>query len=69
MGGARRERIDDGAVIGSVDWHEVRYGPNPESAAIMFGIELVAEARRHPVFELRPRGATVTGSALASGPR
>ncbi len=39
------ERTDDGAVIGSVDWHQVRYGPNPESTAIMFGIELVAEAR------------------------
>lgn len=39
------ERIDDGTVIGSVDWHPVRYGPNPESTAIMFGIELVADAR------------------------
>lgn len=39
------ERIADGRVIGTLDWHEVRYGPNPESIAMMFGIELVAEAR------------------------
>lgn len=39
------ERIEDRRVIGSLDWHEVRYGPNPESTAMMFGIELVEDAR------------------------
>ncbi len=39
------ERIDDGVVIGTLGWHRVRYGPNPESAALMFGIELAPDAR------------------------
>ncbi len=39
------ERLADAKVIGTIDWHRVRYGPNPESAAWMFGIDLVPEAR------------------------
>lgn len=39
------ERIGDGAVIGSVGWRLVRYGPNPSSNAWQFGIDLVPEAR------------------------
>jgi RimJ/RimL family protein N-acetyltransferase len=39
------ERIADAAVIGTVSWHRVRYGPNPESDGWMFGIDLIAEAR------------------------
>ena len=39
------ERIEDGVVIGTVSWHRVRYGPNPESDGWMFGIDLVPEAR------------------------
>jgi len=34
------EHIADGAVIGSVGWRRVRYGPNRESDAWMIGIEL-----------------------------
>lgn len=39
------ERIADGRPVGTLDWHLVRYGPNPESNAWMFGIDLVPEAR------------------------
>ena len=39
------ERVADGRPIGTVGWHLERYGPNPESAALNFGIELVPEAR------------------------
>ena len=39
------ERIEDGAVIGSVGWRIVRYGPGPASDAWQFGIDLVPEAR------------------------
>jgi RimJ/RimL family protein N-acetyltransferase len=39
------ERIADGAPIGAVGWHRVTYGPNPESAAWNFGIELRPHAR------------------------
>ena len=39
------ERVEDGAVIGSVGFHLVRYGPSPWSDAWMFGIDLVPEAR------------------------
>ena len=31
--------------IGTVGWHQERYGPNPESTALNFGIELIPEAR------------------------
>jgi RimJ/RimL family protein N-acetyltransferase len=37
-------RADDRAV-GHVSWHQVHYGPNPESAAWNIGIGLVPEAR------------------------
>ena len=39
------ERIADGTPIGTIGWHRVGYGPNPESAAWNFGIELIPEAR------------------------
>jgi len=39
------ERIADGTPIGTVGWHRVTYGPNPESAAWNFGIELRPDAR------------------------
>jgi RimJ/RimL family protein N-acetyltransferase len=39
------ERLEDGASIGTVGWHKVRYGPNPESDAWNCGIELRREAR------------------------
>jgi RimJ/RimL family protein N-acetyltransferase len=35
----------DGGPIGTVSWHKVRYGPNPESDAWNIGIELVPAAR------------------------
>lgn len=38
-------RNDDGRPVGDVSWHEVHYGPNPESAAWNIGINLVPEAR------------------------
>lgn len=39
------ERGDDGATVGLVSWHSVRYGPNVESSAWNIGISLVPEAR------------------------
>jgi len=39
------ERLADGRAIGTVGWHHERYGPNPESTALNFGIELIPEAR------------------------
>ena len=39
------ERVADGAPIGTVGWHRVTYGPNPESSAWNFGIDLIPEAR------------------------
>jgi len=39
------ERVADGRPIGSVSWHREMYGPNPESAAYNFGIELLPEHR------------------------
>jgi len=41
------ERSDDGLAIGTIGWHRVRYGPNPESDAWNIGIELRPEARGH----------------------
>lgn len=41
------ELVSDGTPIGSVSWHREMYGPNPESAAWNFGIELLPEARGH----------------------
>ena len=39
------ERVADGTPIGTVGWHRVSYGPNPESSVWNFGIELIPEAR------------------------
>lgn len=39
------ERIEDGRAIGTLGWRRVRYGPNPESEALMFGIDVVPDAR------------------------
>ena len=39
------ERLEDQMPIGTVGWHKVRYGPNPESDAWNCGIELRPEAR------------------------
>ena len=39
------ERVADGVPIGSVGWHRVAYGPNPESAAWNFGIDIIPESR------------------------
>jgi RimJ/RimL family protein N-acetyltransferase len=41
------ERLEDLEPIGTVQWHKVQYGPNPESDAWNIGIELVSEARGH----------------------
>lgn len=41
------ERLVDGEAIGTVGWHRVRYGPNPESEGWNIGIELLPEARGH----------------------
>jgi RimJ/RimL family protein N-acetyltransferase len=38
-------RNADGRPIGHVSWHEVNYGPNPESSAWNIGISLVPDAR------------------------
>ena len=39
------ERVADGEPIGTVGWHKVGYGPNPESDAMNVGIELLPDAR------------------------
>ena len=39
------ELVADGRPIGTVGWHRKMYGPNPESSAYNFGIELIPEAR------------------------
>jgi RimJ/RimL family protein N-acetyltransferase len=39
------ERLEDDAILGTIQYHRVSYGPNPESAAWMLGIELTADAR------------------------
>ena len=39
------ELVADGRPIGTVGWHREMYGPNPESSAFNFGIELIPEAR------------------------
>ena len=41
------ERVSDGQPIGLVSWHEVHYGPPPESRAWNIGISLIPEARGH----------------------
>lgn len=39
------ERIEDHAVLGSIDWRPAMYGPNPESRAWAIGLSLIAAAR------------------------
>lgn len=39
------ERADTGQVIGTIGWHRVNYGPNPESDAWNIGIEIRPEHR------------------------
>ena len=39
------ERLADGRPIGSVGWHRVGYGPNPESEAWNIGIALLPDER------------------------
>ena len=39
------ELVADETPIGSVSWHPVRYGPNPESTALNIGINLIPDAR------------------------
>lgn len=39
------ERLEDGVILGTIQYHRVGYGPNPESAAWMLGIELTPNAR------------------------
>jgi RimJ/RimL family protein N-acetyltransferase len=39
------ERTDDGTVVGTIGWHRVNYGPNPQSDAWNIGIELRPEHR------------------------
>ncbi|HET7339631.1 MAG TPA: GNAT family protein [Candidatus Dormibacteraeota bacterium] len=34
-----------GEPVGTVSWHAVRYGPNPESTALNVGINLIPSAR------------------------
>jgi RimJ/RimL family protein N-acetyltransferase len=41
------ELAEDGRAIGSVGWHRVRYGPNPESEAWNIGIALLPDDRGH----------------------
>lgn len=41
------ELASDGTPIGTVSWHRVMNGPNPESAAWNMGISIVPEARGH----------------------
>lgn len=41
------ERVADGQPIGTVGWHEVHYGPPPESRAWNIGISLIPESRGH----------------------
>ena len=38
-------RNTDGQAVGHVSWHQVHYGPNPESAAWNIGISLRTDAR------------------------
>jgi RimJ/RimL family protein N-acetyltransferase len=45
MGRVVVERLEDGAVIGDMSWHPVRYGPNEGSKAFNMGISLHPDAR------------------------
>ena len=39
------ERRADGAIVGTISYHRVSYGPNPQSAAWMIGIDLIPDGR------------------------
>jgi RimJ/RimL family protein N-acetyltransferase len=39
------ERRSDRRIVGTVGYHRVSYGPNPESGAFMLGIDLIPEGR------------------------
>jgi len=39
------QRRSDGAIVGTISYHRVSYGPNPESRAWMIGIDLVPDGR------------------------
>jgi RimJ/RimL family protein N-acetyltransferase len=39
------ERLPDGAIVGTIGYHRVTYGPNPESASWNIGIDLVPDGR------------------------
>ncbi len=39
------ERRRDGAIVGTIGYRRVTYGPNSESSAWMIGIDLIAEGR------------------------
>jgi RimJ/RimL family protein N-acetyltransferase len=39
------ELLEDSSAIGTIGWHRVMYGPNPESGAWNIGISLIPEAR------------------------
>jgi RimJ/RimL family protein N-acetyltransferase len=41
------ELVDGDRPIGTVGWHRVGYGPNPESGAWNVGIALIPESRGH----------------------
>jgi RimJ/RimL family protein N-acetyltransferase len=41
------ELVEHGRPIGTVGWHRVRYGPNPESDAWNIGIALLPDDRGH----------------------
>jgi RimJ/RimL family protein N-acetyltransferase len=45
MGRVVVEAVVDGAVVGDMSWHPVRYGPNDTSKAFNFGITLHPDAR------------------------
>ena len=39
------QRTSDGAIVGTISYHQVSYGPSVESKAWMIGIDLVPEGR------------------------
>ena len=39
------ERVADGRAIGTIGWHQVRYGPNDPSRAWNLGIALIPDGR------------------------
>ena len=41
------EVVDGARPIGSVSWHAVHYGPNPQSRSWNIGIALIPDARGH----------------------